>query len=95
MTMELKCVNCNDNIDSRLANVQTDLIQCPSCKTIHKLSQLFDNQNNRPKQQKSIYQTNYDHREIASLSDNLPEKPTGSKLEVFSTFLILSTKIKN
>ena len=86
MTMELKCANCNDNIDSRLANVQTDLIQCPSCRNIHKLSQLIDNQSNRPKEQKSIYQTNYDHREIASLSDNLPEKPTGSKLEIFSTY---------
>lgn len=84
--MELKCTKCGDNIDSRLANVQTDLIQCPSCNTIHKLSQLFDNQKDTSSQYKPAYKRNYDHREIASLSDNLPEKPTGSKLEVYSTY---------
>ena len=84
--MELKCTKCGDNMDSRLANVQTNLIQCPSCKTIHKLSRLIDNQDNKPVKEKPVYKTNYDHREMASLSDNLPEKPTGSKLEVFATY---------
>ena len=84
--MELKCPKCGDNMDSRLANVQTDLIQCPSCKNIHKLSQLIDHQDNRSSKPERNYKANYDHREIISFSDNLPEKPRGSKLEVFATY---------
>ena len=38
--MELKCPNCGDNMDSRTANVQTDLIQCANCFKIHQLSEL-------------------------------------------------------
>jgi phage FluMu protein Com len=85
--MELKCTKCGDNMDSMLANVQTDLIQCPSCKTIHKLSTLMAGQRGDANlYQKPVYKSNYGHRELANISDNLPEKPRGSSIDVLATF---------
>ena len=46
--MELKCPKCGDNIDSRQGNVQTNLIQCTSCLSIHRLNQLVEDHEQKP-----------------------------------------------
>lgn len=81
--MELKCPKCGDNIDARLANTQTNLMQCPSCDNTKKSNQLIDN--NIIKQRNPIYNTNYDHQEVDRFFDDFSEKPTNSKLDVFRT----------
>lgn len=40
--MSLVCSKCESDIDSKLANVQTDLVQCPNCHSIHKVSELIE-----------------------------------------------------
>ncbi len=40
--MTLVCTHCHSEIDSKLANVQTDLVKCPNCNTIHKVSELVE-----------------------------------------------------
>lgn len=76
--MELKCTQCGDNIDSRLANIRTNMIQCPNCFTIHELDKLVKQQNNKVQS----YASSYTSTEVTELR----EKPRGSKLEVLSTY---------
>ncbi len=38
--MTIVCTQCHHEIDPKLANVKTDLIQCPNCHAIHELSEL-------------------------------------------------------
>lgn len=38
--MTIVCTQCQEAIDPKLANVKTDLIQCPSCHAVHELSEL-------------------------------------------------------
>ena len=76
--MELKCTKCGDNIDSRLANVRTNIIQCPNCFTIHELDKLVKQQNNKFQS----YASSYMSTEVSELT----EKPRGSNLEVLSTY---------
>lgn len=42
--MELLCTNCGFDIDAGTANVQTNLVQCPSCYQIHQLNELIEKQ---------------------------------------------------
>lgn len=81
--MELNCTNCQDNIDAALANVQTDLIQCPNCKTIHQLSQLMEGQSSYTKPVRSGYSSRY---EVFSGDEPLPPVPAGSDIQVFPTY---------
>jgi hypothetical protein len=39
--MALLCKKCGYDIDPRTANVQTNLVQCPKCYTIHQLDELI------------------------------------------------------
>lgn len=82
--MELKCPKCGDNIDARQGNVQTNLIQCPSCSSIHRLNQLIENQ--EQKSTRPAYKSNFEHRnELIRFDSNLPEKPLGSKIDIMTT----------
>ncbi|NJN77555.1 MAG: hypothetical protein HC803_03860 [Saprospiraceae bacterium] len=42
--MELLCTKCGHELDPRRANVQTNLVQCQNCYSIHRLDELMDNQ---------------------------------------------------
>lgn len=82
--MELKCPKCGDNIDSRQGNVQTNLIQCTSCSSIHRLNQLVENHEQKPT--RPVYKSNFEHRnELIRFDSNLPQKPLGSKVQVMTT----------
>lgn len=97
--MELKCTNCGDNIDSSWANVKTDLVQCRNCSEIHKLSLLIRNEEQENEKYGGfpdrVYRSNFEDRAArSSLSlREVPEKPAGSKIEVFSTYSTLEVVV--
>ena len=59
------CPKCGDNIDSRQGNVQTNLIQCTSCSSIHRLNQLVENHEQKPTG--PVYKSNFDYIVLENL----------------------------
>lgn len=93
--MELLCTNCGFDIDARTANVQTNLIQCPNCHTIHKINQLLEAQDKiderptkdfleeRPKGPSIFENRQYELTKFEE--DSFRQIPSGSKIEIYST----------
>ena len=83
--MEFKCPKCGDNIDARQGNIQTDLIQCGNCSSIHRLSHLVNASEKEPTT--SVYKSNFEHRsKLVRFDANLPQKPLGSKITIMTTY---------
>lgn len=64
--MELLCTNCGFDIDAETANVQTNLVQCPSCYQIHQLNELVQRQkdlDNITDEELKEYRTDYKEKE--------------------------------
>jgi hypothetical protein len=97
--MELLCIKCGNELDTRTANVQTNLIQCSNCYAIHRLDELMDNQNRRednvvepdemPIYKESFEEDNsiFDNRDfnLMPVESHFKQPPKGSKIEIFDT----------
>ena len=68
--MNLTCTNCFHDIDSKHANVKTDLIKCPNCGELHRLSELVERKNSSA---------------LAQLPEYELMPPMGSTIDSFST----------
>jgi hypothetical protein len=97
--MELLCIKCGRELDTRTANVQTNLIQCPNCYAIHRLDELMDNQsrledNIVEPDEMPIYKEKseednliFDIRDfdLMPIESRFTQPPKGSKIEIFDT----------
>lgn len=100
--MELLCTNCGYDIDSQTANVQTNLVRCPSCHHIHKVDKLLDAQQTidnlrtleyaekEPSDNRIFENNRYD---IRSISNNFRPPPKNSRIEVVDSITSLEISI--
>lgn len=105
--MELLCIKCGRELDPRTANVQTNLIQCPSCYAIHRLDELIDNQNRLEDNvvepdEMPIYKEKFEEDnsifsnrdfDLLPIETRFTQPPKGSKVEIFDTRTSLEINI--
>lgn len=105
--MELRCIKYGHELDTRTANIQTNLIQCPNCYAIHRLDELMDNQsrlenNMIEPDEMPIYKenleddnlifSNWDY-DLMAFESHFAAPPKGSKIEIFDTRTTLEIDI--
>lgn len=95
--MELLCLNCGFDMDARTANVQTNLIQCPSCHTIHRIDEILNMQETidelptkgflkEKHKGPSIFENRkYELTNFEEDNLNFQSVPSDSKIEIYST----------
>ena len=106
LNVELLCTNCGFDMDARTANVQTNIIQCPNCYTIHKVDVLLNAQDEIKElptknflEEKPKDNSIFDNRKFEltnfedDLSNNFPKIPRNSNIDVYITPMTLEINI--